>query len=259
VQNKAKKDGLAGVCRKCSNATIKACHEKNKARNVVVYPETKVCPGCNIQKSGMEFSKTKIEKDGLQVYCKKCTSRYHKKRKFGVSEEWFGSTLAAQGGGCAICNTLTSGGRGSFHIDHEHVEGWVKMPPEERRLYVRGLLCSNCNTGSGYFRDDIGVIGKAIDYLNGPTTGILYKEKLPKAIRDRILASQNYLCKICSTNLTTKTACVDHDHLTMIIRGILCNGCNCGLGRFHDSIELLTKVIDYLKERGATFKSQATR
>src|ERR1019366_1891118 len=146
VHNKAKKDGLAGVCRKCSNAIIKACREKNKARDVVVYPETKVCPGCNIQKSGMEFSKTKIEKDGLQAYCKKCTSRHHKKRKFGVSEEWFGSTLAAQGGGCKICKTKTPGGKGGFHIDHEHVEGWKEMPPDERRLYVRGLLCSNCNT-----------------------------------------------------------------------------------------------------------------
>jgi hypothetical protein len=25
------------------------------------------------------------------------------------------------------------------------VKGWKKMPPEQRKLYVRGLLCWTCN------------------------------------------------------------------------------------------------------------------
>jgi hypothetical protein len=31
-------------------------------------------------------------------------------------------------------------------IDHEHVRGWKKMPPEQRKLYVRGLTCWYCNS-----------------------------------------------------------------------------------------------------------------
>jgi hypothetical protein len=31
-------------------------------------------------------------------------------------------------------------GTGRFVIDHEHVPGWAKMPPEERKKYVRGLV-----------------------------------------------------------------------------------------------------------------------
>lgn len=30
-------------------------------------------------------------------------------------------------------------------IDHEHVRGWKLLNGEQRRRYVRGLLCSHCN------------------------------------------------------------------------------------------------------------------
>lgn len=40
---------------------------------------------------------------------------------------------------CAICHKLPKSGR--LNIDHEHVKGWKKMPPEQRKIYVRGLLC----------------------------------------------------------------------------------------------------------------------
>lgn len=29
--------------------------------------------------------------------------------------------------------------------DHKHVKGWKAMPPEKRKLYVRGILCWFCN------------------------------------------------------------------------------------------------------------------
>lgn len=36
-------------------------------------------------------------------------------------------------------------GKGTFRIDHEHVRGWKTMAPEDRRTYVRGLVCWTCN------------------------------------------------------------------------------------------------------------------
>lgn len=63
--------------------------------------------------------------------------------KYGLSEpEWL-VIAEKQKGACYICEKEPSTGR--LCIDHEHVKGWKKMPPEKRKLYVRGLLCWVCN------------------------------------------------------------------------------------------------------------------
>ena len=56
--------------------------------------------------------------------------------------------------------------------------------------------------------------------------------------------SQEKICFICGkdTNLH-----VDHCHLTGNLRGILCSGCNYGLGCFKDDPNLLQMAISYLK------------
>lgn len=60
-------------------------------------------------------------------------------QKYGLSLEEWQARLDEQGGVCAICKKVPSSGR--LNIDHEHVRGWKKMAPAERKKYVRGLLC----------------------------------------------------------------------------------------------------------------------
>lgn len=228
-------DGLQSYCNECKSKAHKAQREKNKARAIIVVPEFKTCPGCKTEKSSQGFHKSNSNPDGLDGCCKECSLVNRRERKYGASPEWQRTTLEAQGGACAICKFIPGlGGRG-LDLDHKHDGD------------PRGFLHGSCNRGLGHFKDDVVIIGKAIEYLGGPMLGIVYREHLAKHIKNKILVSQGYLCKICSVDLRGKAFCIDHDHLTGMVRGALCFHCNCGLGMFDDSIELLQRTVDYLK------------
>ena len=62
-------------------------------------------------------------------------------------------------------------------------------------------------------------------------------------------------CGICAVDLTLpesqlgqqlSSVCVDHDHKTGNIRGLLCNGCNKGIGLLKDDKELLLKAYKWV-------------
>jgi hypothetical protein len=58
-------------------------------------------------------------------------------------------------------------------------------------------------------------------------------------------ASQNGNCAICEKNF--ETLCVDHDHDTGRVRGLLCQSCNKFIGLAFEDISILNASIDYLK------------
>ena len=60
---------------------------------------------------------------------------------------------------------------------------------------------------------------------------------------DHMKEEAGHRCQICGG---TKPLCVDHDHATGIIRGMLCRECNTALGLMKDNTELLRKAINYL-------------
>ena len=62
-----------------------------------------------------------------------------------------------------------------------------------------------------------------------------------------ILMSTTDVCLICKNPcVRRKRLCIDHEHETGTIRGLLCCTCNLGLGHFFDSVELLKAAIEYL-------------
>lgn len=64
---------------------------------------------------------------------------------------------------------------------------------------------------------------------------------------NEMLLSQNNSCKIC-LNVFAEQPCVDHDHSTGKVRGLLCKKCNIGLGAFKDKVVNLENAIRYLME-----------
>lgn len=71
---------------------------------------------------------------------------------------------------------------------------------------------------------------------------------------------QNNCCKICGTNeqqTKQKELCIDHDHFTGEVRGLLCHSCNVALGFFNDDTSLLMKAIEYVTREGKVLQSSS--
>lgn len=64
---------------------------------------------------------------------------------------------------------------------------------------------------------------------------------------EELYAAQNGKCAICNTTFVDKTPCVDHNHTTGEVRGLLCTTCNAGLGLFKDDLALLYSAKHYLE------------
>jgi hypothetical protein len=81
---------------------------------------------------------------------------------------------------------------------------------------------------------------------------LLWKFGITLETYNEMLAKQDRRCAICRTDKPFGDSKrferfpVDHCHERNIIRGLLCNSCNNGLGRFKDDSKLLRAAADYL-------------
>ena len=86
-----------------------------------------------------------------------------------------------------------------------------------------------------------------------------YNYGLTPEVYSQMLQEQNNGCKICGLvfaleykGVKKDRPHVDHDHASNLIRGILCHSCNLALGFVKDNVDLLKKMMDYLKEGGVS-------
>jgi hypothetical protein len=80
---------------------------------------------------------------------------YQYRKLYGITKDQYDAMLAEQGGRCLLCFGINADGR-RLSVDHNHKTG-----------KVRGLLCSQCNTGIGLFRDNPELLRMAIQYIEG--------------------------------------------------------------------------------------------
>jgi len=64
---------------------------------------------------------------------------------------------------------------------------------------------------------------------------------------EKMLQDQSGSCALCPEVPGDKPLCIDHDHASGKIRGLLCDRCNRGLGYFRDSVVSLRKAADYIE------------
>lgn len=130
----------------------------------------KECTNCNSIKKLDEYYfriNKKTETKYYQSFCKNCQNRYDYnndknfklKKAYGITLKEYEQLLSKQNGKCAICNIDNNGKYRNkpraFAVDHCHSTG-----------KIRGLLCSDCNTGIGLLKDNINYLQLAIKYLN---------------------------------------------------------------------------------------------
>jgi len=79
---------------------------------------------------------------------------------YGISIEDFEQMEVLQNSACAICGKIPSldanakGNQKVLHVDHDH-----------KTSKVRGLLCSDCNRGLGFFGEESERLANAALYL----------------------------------------------------------------------------------------------
>lgn len=76
------------------------------------------------------------------------------KRNFGIGLHEYNLMLTEQKGKCACCGIHQNELTRNLAVEHDHDTG-----------LIRGLLCSNCNTGIGLLGDNIEGLMKAFNYL----------------------------------------------------------------------------------------------
>jgi len=129
----------------------------------------KTCTKCSTIKPLEEFY-------DMRADCKECTKARSRKwnsdnpdtkkntalvGRFNMTLAEYRAMLNDQGGVCAICKSPP--GRKALAVDHD----WSCCPGKTScGDCVRGLLCENCNTALGKFKDDIGILYDAALYLS---------------------------------------------------------------------------------------------
>ena len=87
---------------------------------------------------------------------------YDRRHKYRLSQEEFSYLLGLQMGCCKICGqSLAVGGKGKDGCCVDHGHHLKKGEPG----YIRGLLCTQCNKGLGFFYDNPATLAKAAHYL----------------------------------------------------------------------------------------------
>lgn len=129
-----------------------------------------------------------------------------------------------------------------------NVACWKKNNPERAKLIAQRYRDKHRKTRYSYNKE---WYQKNKTYKKGyqKRNYLMVKYNMTFEDKHRMYLKQEYKCKICNKVFIEKKLCVDHDHKTGKVRGLLCGKCNIGLGKFKDNIKVLKSAIQYLKTK----------
>ena len=92
------------------------------------------------------YNRTPECRENGQSPTRKKSKRKSNLAMYGITEGEYESILRMQGGHCGFPDCEGAPKTRRLHVDHEHRLGFKHLPPEEKRKYVRGLLCYRHNS-----------------------------------------------------------------------------------------------------------------
>jgi hypothetical protein len=175
--------------------------------------ETKTCSKCGLEKPLEEFYTQR-------KCCKSCWSILRKtyySQKREEAKQW----------------------RNSYHIKHRESENKYGHD-----WYARNKLKAKITSAKWYFDN----LDKAKANHLRNKFGITVEEY------NKLLLEQDGKCAICGKSQAefNRSFCVDHDHNTGKVRGLLCDNCNKALGCFYDDINIIKAAYNYIEKRMQT-------
>jgi hypothetical protein len=72
---------------------------------------------------------------------------------------------------------------------------------------------------------------------------------------EAMLEAQGGVCAICrlpDSAIAKTVLCVDHDHRTGDVRGLLCNRCNTAIGLLRDDASIILAAMEYVRRSDTT-------
>lgn len=182
--------------------------------------KTKVCAKCKIKKNISEFYR-KPSSSNYKSQCRECQTKYsteYRKKHPIKSKRKAKKFYYKNRKKLLLINKIWR---------EEHKKERAAYNKEYVRLNRKRILKSKRN----------GACKKAY--------GITLRQK------KEMILNQNNKCLSCGTDLRklkSKNICIDHDHKSKQIRGILCHHCNVVLGLMKEDYDKILKLAKYCKK-----------
>ena len=219
----------------------------------------KTCSLCGETKPLTEFHRSARGAGGVRSQCKECHLAYVKSR-------YVPRVHPPEQVVCPQCGEEFTRIRTKGALRIYCTRKCTMAAGEARKLQRNaGLEARRCACGAAVTTR----VGKPVcpDCHKDPRPGAQERERartlrtygLTQAHWDEFIARQQDRCAVC---MTTKPGGrgerwhIDHDHVTGKVRGLLCHGCNVGIGNMQDDSEIIMAAARYV---AAHRESEAAR
>ncbi len=255
-------DGLQRLCKECGN---EARRQRLSAQRAAVQAAVgapdgtrKRCPRCSDDKPVSSFHKNGSSRDGLQSYCKACSTDVQREylarnaqalalrraEKLARPVEPAGVKQCNKCGEvksllCFYARRSTRDGRSTYCAECQKADARAWNAANKERIRARNATAYAADPARSR-RDH--------------RQWWLKLYGLDQEQYQRLLHEQQGRCAICrqperyvdSRTGEPRRLAVDHSHASGQVRGLLCGACNRGVGQFQDNPDLLRRAADYL-------------